>query len=50
METDAHRAGVHVAATNDQLGVDAQLFGFGNLGFDRVGAKIGFAPDEIGAK
>ena len=37
VETDAHRAGFHVATADDQHRVDAQLFRVGNLRLERLG-------------
>ena len=40
VETHAHRAGFHVAAADDEHGVDAQLFRVGNFRLERRGAEI----------
>ena len=40
VEADAYCAGFHVAAADDEHGVDAQFFGVGGLGLERRGAEI----------
>ena len=46
VKTDAHRDGFHVATSDDEHGVDFGFLGFGNLGFDRAVAQIGFDADQ----
>ena len=40
VETDAHVAGVHVAAAHDEHRVDLRFFGVGNFAFDVVGREV----------
>jgi hypothetical protein len=50
VQTHAHVACVHVAAADDEHGMDARFFSFGDLGFDRVRAEVALDAHLFGAE
>ena len=50
MDADADGVGFHVAAADDEHGVDFHLLGVGDLRFDVVAAGVEFGADSVGAE